>query len=54
MTLSFALAGMAFVLVIGMAMVGLAVCRRPPSSTTGTSAPSDDGASVPATTTVTA
>ncbi|WP_434097116.1 MFS transporter [Streptomyces mirabilis] len=52
-TLSFALAGMAFVLVIGVAMVGLAVRRRSPSPVTGTPAPSGDGETTPARTAAT-
>ncbi|MFF3245949.1 MFS transporter [Streptomyces sp. NPDC002870] len=52
-TLSFALAGMAFVLVIGVAMVGLAVRRRSPSPATGTPAPSGDGETTPARTAAT-
>ncbi|MFE1313106.1 MFS transporter [Streptomyces sp. NPDC058755] len=47
-TLSFALAGMAFLLVIGVAMVGLAIRRRSPSPATGTPAPSDDSKATPA------
>lgn len=63
-TLSFALAGMAFVLVIGVAMVGLAIRRRSPSSVIGTPvassddeprlAPSSDGETTPERTAATA
>ena len=42
-TLTFALAGMAFVLVIGIAMVGLAIRRRSPLPTIGTPDPSGEG-----------
>ena len=52
-TLSFALAGMAFLLVIGVAMVGLAIRRRSPSSATDAAAPSNDTETAPARTAVT-
>ncbi|MET7356068.1 MFS transporter [Streptomyces mirabilis] len=52
-TLSFALAGMAFLLVIGVAMVGLAIRRRAPSSATDAPALSGDGETAPARTAVT-
>ncbi|CAL9667447.1 hypothetical protein SUDANB2_07236 (plasmid) [Streptomyces sp. enrichment culture] len=47
-TLSFSLAGMAFVLVIGVAMVGLAIRRRSPSSAIGTPVASSDDEPRPA------
>ncbi|MGX5183107.1 MFS transporter [Streptomyces avermitilis] len=52
-TLSFALAGMAFLMVIGVAMVGLATHRRSPSPATDTPAPSGEGETTPARTAAT-